>query len=116
MDDARRALHAAQASAARGDRPTAVTLVAGARAGLGLIDERFADPVLAPDREALRDADARLAAVQQALREGRPGATALLAARLKESRALEAALRRHEPVSLFDPGHLAQAAKRRLPG
>jgi hypothetical protein len=116
MDDARRALRAAQASAARGDRPTAVTLVAGARARLGLIDERFADPVLAPDREALRDADARLAAVQQALREARPGATALLAARLKESRTLEAALQRHEPVSLFDPGHLAQAAKRRLPG
>jgi hypothetical protein len=116
MGDARRALRTAQAMAARGDRPTAVTMVAGARARLGLVDERFAEPALARDRQALRAADARLAALQQALREGRPGAAASLAAWLKDSLALEATLKRHEPASLFDPGHLAQAAKRRLPG
>ncbi|MDB5425183.1 MAG: hypothetical protein JWQ29_2599, partial [Phenylobacterium sp.] len=36
---------------------------------------------------------------------------------LRDSRALDAALARREPASLFDPAHLAQAAaKRRLPG
>jgi hypothetical protein len=117
MDDARRALHAAQATAAAGDRPTAVTLVASARARLGLIDERFADPGLGPERAALRAADARLAQAQAALREGRPEAPAALAAWLADSRGLQGTLTRREPASLFDPGRLAKAAaKRRLPG
>lgn len=117
MADARRALHAAQASAATGDRPTAVVMVAAARARLGLIDERFsADPALQPDRKALRAADARLAALQQTLRTPRADPAPALAAWLSQSRPLEAALARHEPRSLFDPDHLAQAAKRRLPG
>ncbi|MGH6911959.1 MAG: hypothetical protein ACREE0_08990, partial [Phenylobacterium sp.] len=99
----------------------AVVMVAAARARLGLIDERFsADPALQPDREALRAADARLAAIQQTLREPRTGAASdpgpALKAWLSQSRPLEAALARAEPRSLFDPDHLAQAAKRRLPG
>jgi hypothetical protein len=116
MDDARRALAAAQAMAARGDRPTAVTMVAGARARLGLIDERFADPALAQERAALRAADARLAQAQAALREGRADAPGALSDWLSGSRGLEAALARREPASLFDRGHMARAAKRRLPG
>jgi hypothetical protein len=117
MADARRALHTAQQTAADGDRPTAVVMVAAARARLGLIDERFsADPALGPDRAALRAADARLAAIQQTLRT--PGADAAPALKtwLRQSQPLEAALARREPRSLFDPDHLAQAAKRRLPG
>lgn len=117
MDDARRALSAAQASARQGDRATAVTMVAGARARLGLIDERFAAPALTADRQALRAADARLAALQQALREGRPDAGKTLAAWLTRSRALEARLTRQAPASLFDPARLARAAANsRLPG
>jgi hypothetical protein len=116
MADARGALRAAQAVLAGGDRPTAVTLVAAARARLGLIDERFEAPALARDREALRAADARLAGLQASLRGGSPDAAPALAAWLRESRALEAALARRESASLFDPRRLAQAAKRRLPG
>jgi hypothetical protein len=117
MDDARRALRAARAMAARGDAAAAVTLVAAARARLGLIDERFsADPALGPDRAALRAADARLAAIQQTLRTPGADAAPALKAWLRQSQPLEAALARREPRSLFDPDHLAQAAKRRLPG
>lgn len=118
MDDARRALAAAQAAQAQGDRPTAVTLVAGARARLGLIDERFsADPRLISDLQALRGADARLAQLQADLREGRPEAAQGIAAWLTNSKDFEATLTRHSGLSLFNPDNLAQAAaKRRLPG
>ena len=117
MEDARRALHAARAMAAAGDRPTAVTMVASARARLGLIDERFSDPTLNPERTALRAADARLAEAQAALREGRPDAATDLAVWLRDSRALQATLTRRERASLFNPAHLARAAaNRRLPG
>ncbi len=117
MEDTRRALRAARAVAAAGDRSTAVTLVAGARARLGLIDERFAGPVLARDRDALRAADARLAAIQKALRDDRPDAAEVLSAWLNDSIALQATLARRAPQSLFDPAHLARAAaNRRLPG
>ena len=117
LDDARSALGAAQASAKQGDHATAVTMVAGSRARLGLIDERFGGPALVADRRALRAADARLAALQQALREGRPGTAKTLAAWLTRSRALEATLTRHAPASLFDPARLARAAANsRLPG
>jgi hypothetical protein len=117
-DDARRALHAAQAAQAQGDRPTAVTMIAGARARLGLIDERFsAAPRLVSDLQALRAADGRLGQLQAELREGRPDAAQGIAAWLASTRDLEATLTRHSALSLFNPDNLAQAAaKRRLPG
>jgi hypothetical protein len=118
MDDAHRALNAAQAAEAEGDRPTAVTMIASARARLGLIDERFsADPRLISDLHALRGADARLAELQADLREGRPDAAQGIAAWLTQAKDLEAVLTRHSTLSLFNPDNLAQAAaKRRLPG
>lgn len=118
MDDARRALHAAQAAQVQGDRATAVTMVAAARARLGLIDERFsAAPRLISDLHALRAADARLAQFQADLREGRPDAAQGIAAWLADTRAMEAALTSDSVLSLFNPDNLAQAAaKRRLPG
>jgi hypothetical protein len=117
MADARRALTTAQATAQDGDRPTAVVMVASARARLGLIDERFsADSALQPDRQTLRAADARLAAIQQTLREPRTDVGPALTAWLGRSRPLEATLAHSESRSLFNPDHLAQAAKRRLPG
>jgi hypothetical protein len=102
--------------AARGDAAAAVTLVAAARARLGLIDERFAGPALAPERSALRAADGRLAQAQSDLREHPARSPAELSAWLTDSAALEAALTRREPASLFEPRRLAKAAaKRRLP-
>jgi hypothetical protein len=115
MDDVRRALAAAEASLQAGDRATAVTLVAAARARLGLIDERYDGAPLKPLRERLRAADSDLADLQAALRAGRPNAAARLATWRRGQPRLQAALAAREPLSLFDPGRLAEAAKRRLP-
>lgn len=115
FSDARRALTAAQALAARGDRPAAVLMVAGARARLGLIDERYAAPGLAALRARLRAADRELAAIAEALRESRPRAGADIARWLAAARPLEADLARRERDSLFDSRHLRVAAGRRLP-
>jgi hypothetical protein len=116
LSDARRAVTAAKALAARGDAGAAVVVLASARTRLGLIDERFEGPGLAAAREALRDADARLAAAQQGLREGRRDVPADLGAWLSDSRPLQARLEADAPHSLFNPALLTQAAKRRLPG
>jgi hypothetical protein len=116
MDDARRALRAAQAEIAQGDTATAVTMIAGARARLGLIDERFDTPALAATREALRAADRRLAEDQAALRAHRPGVAPALETWLGRSHALEADLAAKAPASLFNPSRLAATAKLRLPG
>ena len=116
IDDARRAVLAARGEAARGEAPTAVLMLAAARARLGLIDERMAGSRLAPLRERLRAASRDLEAVQEGLRRGGPSPDAALAAWLERLPPLARALRAAEPRSLFDPGRLAMAAKRRLPG
>lgn len=116
MSDARRALAAARGRIAAGDAPAAILMIAAARTQLGLIDERFSDPALAASRRALRAADQRLAQAQADLRAHRGDPGQALARWLAESRALEARLRAGEAASLFDPGRVAQAARRRLPG
>jgi hypothetical protein len=116
MADARRALAAAKAEAARGDAPTAVVMVASARSRLGLIDERYEGPALSDQRQAIRAADRRLAELQDALRAHDPKAPAALARWLDDSRGLEADLAAREPASLFNPARLTQALRRRLPG
>lgn len=113
MDDARRAVAAAEAALAAEDRPTAVLMVAAARAPLGRIDERYAD--LPAERAALRAADAELAELQAAVRDGRPDARAGLAAWRGRSVSLEAALAARQAASLFAPDRLREATKRRLP-
>jgi hypothetical protein len=115
MDDVGRALAAAAAALKAGDRPTAVTMVAAARARLGQIDERFDDPALKRLRAKLRAADSDLADLQAALRAGRADAPARLAAWRRGEARLQAELAAREPASLFDPARLAEAAKRRLP-
>ncbi len=116
MADARRAMRAAHVEAASGNAATAVVMVASARSRLGLIDERYAAPVLARDRAALREADQRLAEAQSALREHRADATQLLKAWLARSGPLEVELKAGEKASLFSPALLSQAVRRRLPG
>jgi hypothetical protein len=116
MDDARRAFAAARTEARLGERPTAVLMLAAARARLGLIDERLAGPDFAALRTRLRAASKDLAAAQESLRRGGPVPDATLAAWLSRSHALEADLVRAQPKSLFDPRRLAAAGKRRLPG
>ena len=116
MDDVRRALRAGQTEIARGDPATASVMIAAARSGLGGIDERFDTPALAASRRALRAADRQLADAQAGLRAHRPDVTAALAGWLARSHPLETRLIGQAPRSLFDPGRLTQAAKRRLPG
>ncbi len=116
MADARQSIAAARTESAAGDTATAVVMVAAARARLGLIDERFNTPAVAAQRRALRDADRRLAQVQDALRTGRPGAGSALANWLDRARPLEADLTAHRSASLFDTARLRQALKLRLPG
>ena len=113
MDDARRALAAARAELARGEAPTAVLMVAAARARLGLIDERYAAVPQAQAR--LRAADAGLSALQEDIRAGAPEAPARLERWLAGAGALTAALARDEARSLFAPERLKAAANRRLP-
>ena len=116
MDDTRRALGAAGALIERGDRPAAATMVAAARARLFLIDERYAGPALAADRERLRAADRQLAEVAEAVRTSAPDARARLSAWRAQSPVLEAVLARDERRSLFDGRRLAAAVQGRLPG
>lgn len=116
LADARRALRAAEAEIAAGDAPTAVLMIASARSRLGLIDERFGGPHLAPERQALRAADRRLAQAQDALRARRGNVAGALQTWLQDSRGLETRLAAGAPASLFDPRRLTQAARRRLPG
>jgi hypothetical protein len=116
MDDARRALAAAGALVDRGDRPAAATLVAAARARLFLIDERYAGPALAADRERLRAADRGLGEIAELVRSGAPEARARLSAWRAQSPVLEANLARDEARSLFDRRRLAAAVQGRLPG
>lgn len=110
--DARRALVAADASLASGDRPTALLMIAAARARLGLIDERYAG--LAHEQRLLRRADADLASVQAAIRTNRPAAMTELRHWTITSARLAAKVSARESLSLFSPARLAQTTPRRL--
>ena len=114
-EDARRAVRAARALAARGDAPAALAMVAAARARLGLIDERYAAPALTADRNRLAKADRGLAWAAAALREGRPDAPGRLDRWLAATAGLGAQLARREGASLFAPAVLARAASQPLP-
>ena len=76
LDDARRAVAAARAALAQGDRPTAALMVGAARSQLGLIYERYDAPALAADRDRLSRADQDLAAIAAAIRAGDPRVSA----------------------------------------
>jgi hypothetical protein len=106
VDDARRATAAALAAWRDGDRATARLMLAGARAALGLIDERFVLPALEKDRQALRNADLGLAAIQQALDRAEPNVDARLAAWNAALADWAARILDDEPLSLFNPERL----------
>lgn len=121
MSDARRALAAAEAEIAAGDRASAVVMLAAARARLGLIDERLAGSRFAGLHARLRQASLELAAAQASLRAGRDPDPRRFERWLAAARPLETDLVAAEPATLFDPVRLREtarreAAKRRLPG
>lgn len=112
LSDADRALAAADATLAQGDRPTALLMIAAARARLGVIDERYAG--LAAAQQALRAADMDLATAQQAIRAGRLTGRADLG-RWTPTRRLGTILAAHQAASLFNPARLSKASQATLP-
>lgn len=112
LDDAGRA---AAAAAGAPDAPTRLLLIAGVRARLGLIDERFAGARFSGERHALRAADAELAAIASAVRSGRSDAPRRLAAWRERLPPLALRLSRDQGQSLFDPKSLRAAVEGRLP-
>ena len=110
MDDAVRAVRAANLALARKDSPTALLMIASARSQLGLIDERYAVPGLERDRDALAAADLDLRAVQDAVRDGRKDAVTRLLVWPAQAAALTVRLAKHQDRSLFDPVVLSKAA------
>lgn len=116
LEDARRAVRAARTLATRGDAPTALAMLAAARARLGQIDERYAGADLARERDRLAEADQGLAEAAQAVRAGVPGVAEDLDRWLARSRKLGAELARREGASLFAPERLARVAVQPLPG
>jgi len=115
LDDADRAMAAAQTLARQGDVAAAATMVAAARARLGLIDERWRAPEIAPTRARLRRLDDRLALAAEALRRRTPDAVGRLAQWPADSRRLRADLARGSAHSLFDSRRLAMATEGGLP-
>ena len=108
LDEVKRAQRAALSACRGSDPATARLMLAGARAELGLIDERFAMPGLEKDRQALRDADLALAAIQQALDRADPNIEARLAAWNAALGDWAARISHDESLSLFNPARLRQ--------
>jgi hypothetical protein len=111
LADVRRTLAAAFAALDHGDGPAAALMVASARSQFGDIDERYAGPSLAAQRQVLERAAADLAAAQSDARRGlasaRTDLTAWFAAEPAWSRGVIAAA----PASLYDPARLAEARR-----
>ncbi len=105
--DARAAVQTAQVALDAHDPATARLMLASARSALGTIDERYAGPTLAGDRELLRDADLELASIQAAVDDGKSDVALRIAAWLAKTPRWSRPLARDEPLSLFDASRLA---------
>ena len=112
VEDARRAVRAAQMALDRHDAASAELMAQGARWRLGLINERYDLPASADARDALGAADLDLNAALGAIRAGDPKAGERLSLWLARSAGWAAIVEREEPRSLFDAKRLAQAAPR----
>jgi hypothetical protein len=106
VDDSRRAVAAAAAAWSVGDYAAARLMVAAARSTLGLINERFASPALAADRQELGDADLELLAIEQAMDRKQPDIPLRLAAWRAAIPGWSRPLLRDERRSLFNPAEL----------
>lgn len=102
LSDARAAMQATQFALDAHDPATARLMLASARSALGMIDERYAAPALARDRELLRDADLELAAIQDAVDAGSADAPLRIAAWLARMPRWFIPLEHDEPLSLFN--------------
>jgi hypothetical protein len=109
VENVQRAVRAGAGALARQDPTTAVFMVEAARGQLGLINERFDQPVSGPARAALRVADSDLAAAAAAIRAGDARGGERLAVWLAQSPAWARVVDADEPRSLFNPARLAAA-------
>jgi hypothetical protein len=110
VDNARRAVRAAQGALDRGDAATTMVMIQAARAQLGVLAERYAGSALSRDRADLSLADLDLASSLEAARGGQRTAADDLAAWLMRSSTWADTLARDEALSLYDPAVLAEAA------
>lgn len=108
LDNADRAVRAAQGALARSDTATALTLLDAARFMLGDVDERFALPGLDEERGRIRTASLDLGSALSAVRRG-ADAKPLLDLWLVRSAALKVALERAQARSYYDRRTLAAA-------
>lgn len=107
LEDVRRAVRAADAALFVDDPATAKVMLSSARSMLGAIDERFANPALGDDREALHRASTALAAVPV----GDTGeAHRRISVWLSGQRRWAGDLLRDEPLSLFNADRIRSAA------
>jgi len=109
LADAGEAMRAAQYALDAHDPVTARLMLASARTTLGMIDERYATPGLARDRQLIGAADLELAAIQKAIDAGDPNVSARIAAWSARMPRWTAPLERDEALSLFNAERLAAA-------
>jgi hypothetical protein len=110
IDDARRAVRAAIAALGHGDPAAAILMVEAARSQLGDIDERYAAPGLAAQRQALMLASLDLAAAEAGVRRDPAAAVGPLTVWLVRSQDWAGLVTSGQGASLYDPGQLAKAA------
>ncbi|CAN5342830.1 hypothetical protein BH11PSE2_BH11PSE2_13230 [soil metagenome] len=108
LEDARRAVRAAQKAIGFNDNDTALALVDAARSTLGLIDERYGARGLEKERNLLRTASLDLGSAQSAVRRG-VNAGVMLDLWLARSAGLQAALEKSQARSYYNRDVLAVA-------
>jgi hypothetical protein len=109
LADVRRAVLAAIAALDRRDGPSAALMIEAARSRLGDIDEREADPSLAPVRRTLALASLDLAAAEAAARRDLAAARSDLVLWLGREPGWAPAVIAAGPASLYNPARLAAA-------
>ena len=109
LADVRRAVHAALAALAHGDGPSAALMVEAARSQLGDIDERYAGPGIAVQRDTLRRASADLAAAEFDARHNPASARSALGLWLALAPSWTPSILAAESRSLYTPARLSAA-------
>ena len=108
LRDVSRAVSASRYAWASGKADSARLLISGARSGLGLINERYSEPDLRRDQQAIRIADQGLLAIEQQMDSGRGDVLTQIAVWQASAPRWFAILKRDQGRSLFEPTQLRQ--------
>jgi hypothetical protein len=106
LEDARRAVRAADLALVRKDPATAQVMVEAARDSLGVINERYAGPGLSRERASLKASAAELQVLRQAIASGDRSARSRAAAWIAGTAGLQRTLKAAESRSLYNPDRL----------